>query len=737
MLSNKIKLISLLLLSFLATSLSAATYKTAVPMRVGPVSVYGALGTNGNKIVSIAKPTKQVMLRGLSFFWSDDTGLPYYTADVVDYAATTLGADVLRFAMAIQYYKSDGSASEPILKSYMTEEALMKVALDEMVTAAIESDIYLIVDWHTHRAEQEQSKAKAFFTYAAQRYANIPNIIWEVYNEPVYSSWSSIKNYAEDVIGAIRTHSPNLALVGTSNWSQNPQEANGSPVNKPNVAYVFHFYAGSHSVGSLGGNVSSALNAGHAVFISEWGTTNADGNGSPNSGESQSWITFMENNKISNCNWSIRHAKNDNGTNEASAMFNGETTLNTKAALKTATFSASGTIVKNYLSQKKSSWADTLTAGKSSGSCYFAPVTVEETQGTVTGKAKSNCTYTSSNQDVATISGGTITVKKAGLAVFTANDGTLSIFIATKVPSQDYYINAFICRLNKSCAGESALGSYSSSGNANEQKTNTTTLQGTNVTITSSNPSVISVTKTKCTGSSCIASVKNTDIWAFKFGQIGTSEVRVTAPATSTHGSFDTVMTMAYLKNVQKISSVFKNAIVEKGSITDMLPTTALYDNAPIIYTFSNPGYASIMGSNLVAGDIDVQINITANAAETATYEALGANLDGTTKGITRLIAIGTGAIDATIPTKAIQISNVFTPFKLSTTPEGIRLSLEQSGQVSIQFLDLTGREIRSPISNNMAAGNHWIPINGLEPGAYLIRVKQGFKSKTISWIKN
>lgn len=737
MLSNKIKLIGIFLLSLLATSLSAATYNTAIPMRVGPVSAYGALGTNGNKIVSIAKSTKQVMLRGLSFFWSDDTGLPYYTTDVVEYAATKLNADVLRFAMAIQYYNSQGSASEPILKSYMSEEALMKVALDEMVTAAIENDIYLIIDWHTHRAEQEQAKAKAFFTYAAQRYAKVPNIIWEVYNEPVNSSWGAVKNYAEDVIGAIRTHSQNLALVGTPNWCQKINDVNGSTVSKTNVAYVFHFYAGSHSVNEFGSRITSTLNAGNPVFISEWGTTNADGNGSPNSGESQNWFTFMETNKISSCNWSIRHAKNDDGSNEASAMFNGETTLNTKAALASATFSASGNIVKNYLNQNKSSWADTLTAGKTSGSCYFAPVTVEETQGTVTGKAKSSCTYTSSNQDVATISGGTITVKKAGLATFTANDGTLSVFVATKVPSQTYFIKAFICRMNKSCSGSSGLNSYSSGGNENEQKANTTTNQGTNVTITSSNPSVISVTKTKCTGVGCIASNIGADIWAFKFLQKGTSEIRVTAPATSTHGSYDTVLTMAYLKNIQKLSSVFANAIVEKGSITDMLPTTALNENAPVTYTFSNPGYASIMGSNLVAGDIDVLINITANTPETATYEALGTAIDGTVNGITKLVAIGTGALNATIPVKTIQVSKVLTPFKLGATPEGLRLSLDQSGFVSIQFLDLTGREVRSPISNNMAAGNHWIPINGLEAGSYLIRVKQGIRSKTIPWTKS
>jgi len=736
MFGKKIKIASILLLSILASSLSAATYSSAVPMRAGPVSLYGALGTNGNKIVSIANPTKQVMLRGMSFFWSDDTGLPYYTGDVVEYAAKTLKVDVLRFAMAIEYYNSQGQASEPIIKSYTTDAATMKAALDEMVVAAIENDIYLIVDWHSHRAESEQALAREFFSYAAQRYANVPNIIWEVYNEPVNTGWSTIKSYAESIIGKIREHSPNLALVGTSSWAQNPQEANGSTVNQPNVAYVFHFYAGSHSVGSYGGRVTQALNAGNAVFISEWGTTDANGSGSVSSGESQNWITFMESNKISNCNWSVRHAANDDGSNEASALFTGSTILNNKTALQTASFSTSGSIAKNYLVGKGGSWEDSLTAGHTSGACHFNPVTVEETQSTVTGKASSSCTYTSSNENVATISGGTITVKKAGFVIFTGNDGTKSVFTATKVPGQSFFIEAFVCRLNKTCSGTNALNSYSSTGNNNEQKSNTTTQEGTAVTITSSNPEVVSVTKTKCTGSGCIASMQGKDIWAFQFKSLGSSEVRVTAPATSIYSALDTLVTMTYRKNMQRVSSVFKNATVALGSTTDMLPDTTQYERAPVTYTFSNEGYATISGTNLVAGTTDVKINITANSPETDNYEALGTDNSGVVKGITKTITIGTGALDMTTPL-AINISNILTPFKLGATPEGIRLSLQSSGLVSIQFLDLAGREISNRLSQKMTAGDHWVSLNHLKSGAYLIRVKQGFNSKTISFIKN
>ena len=266
------KKIAMLLFLLSCVAWSATSYADAKPMRIGPVSLYGALGTNGNKVVSI-ESGKQVMLRGMSLF-----------------------------------YNSQGNPTEPLSSGYISNPDAMMSKLDMMVRAAIVNDVYIIVDWHSHRAESEQSSAVSFFRTASERYKGIPNIIWEVYNEPVNTDMGTIARYADAVIGAIRVNSPNLALVGTPRWSQ---MGSCGGVNKDNVAYVFHFYAGSHSVNGYSGNVTSCMNGGNAVFISEWGTTDANGSGSVNASESNNWISFMERNRISNCNWSLRHDKVD------------------------------------------------------------------------------------------------------------------------------------------------------------------------------------------------------------------------------------------------------------------------------------------------------------------------------------------------------------------------------------------------------------------------------------------
>ena len=358
-----------LLTSILAcAAISAfADASTAIPRKAGPVSYYGALHTSGNKIIG-AKNNNQVMLRGVSLFWSDATGMAYYNPTVISWAVDNLKIDVFRYAMAIEYYDSNGGTKNAVDagNSYKGAPGSQLQTIDRMVQAAIENDVYIVIDWHSHRAHLETSLAKEFFKTVSEKYKDVPNVIYEIYNEPVDGSggnWSNIKNYANSVVPAIRANTQNLIIVGTPNWSQHPEQGARDPISSPNIAYVLHFYAGTsaHSKGALGGNVSSALNAGYPVFISEWGSTNADGDGEPNSGATNEWTQFMDQNNIPNCNWSLRQQTSDvDQKSEKSAIFAGDRSLITAAALDAATYTTSGNIIKSYLTKNARSWADSL-----------------------------------------------------------------------------------------------------------------------------------------------------------------------------------------------------------------------------------------------------------------------------------------------------------------------------------------------------------------------------------------
>ena len=129
------KLIPCLLALAAVPALAAAS--TATPKRIGPVSYYGALHTDGGKIVG-AKNGQEAMIRGMSLFWSDATGMPYYNKNVITWAAENLPMDVFRFAMGITYYDSDGGTSNALDEAYSyagAPDGYMGI-IDQMVEAA-------------------------------------------------------------------------------------------------------------------------------------------------------------------------------------------------------------------------------------------------------------------------------------------------------------------------------------------------------------------------------------------------------------------------------------------------------------------------------------------------------------------------------------------------------------------------------------------------------------------------
>jgi endoglucanase len=299
----------------------------------GPVSWHGALTVDGNRVKNSSKSV-EVQLKGPSLFWADGDGLGFYGRAAMDWFVDTLDISVIRYAMHVQYMNSQGNANDVGAgQGYLSNESNKTMHLDlidAMVQLAIRNDIYIIIDWHSHRAQNEQAAAVDFFQNMATKYKNVPNVIFEIYNEPPSNvSWSSISSYMTAVVQAIRsTGNNNLILVGSPSWSSNPNEAanGGLHRNYANIAYTVHFYAGTHRMtngttctATQCSNSMTALNSGAAVFASEWGTTPASGNGAPDASSTANWTAWMDANKISSCNWSA------SALSETSSMFNANT----------------------------------------------------------------------------------------------------------------------------------------------------------------------------------------------------------------------------------------------------------------------------------------------------------------------------------------------------------------------------------------------------------------------------
>lgn len=259
-----------------------------------PVEKFGSLKVVGNRILD--KTGQPVQLRGVSLFWSQWIG-KFYNEDAVRWLVKDWNINVIRVAMAVDNrgYATNQSEQEKVVR---------------VIDAAIKEGIYVIVDFHVHDGNKYLSEANEFFGMIAQRYGKYPNIIYEPWNEPVNHSWMDvIKPYHESVIATIRKHDPdNLIVCGTRTWSQRVDEASLNPIKGSNIAYALHFYAATHKQ-ELRNAAKAALDNGIALMVTEYGTCESTGNGFIDKKEMDAWWKFMDENKLSHCNWSVADKK--------------------------------------------------------------------------------------------------------------------------------------------------------------------------------------------------------------------------------------------------------------------------------------------------------------------------------------------------------------------------------------------------------------------------------------------
>ncbi|RAO51377.1 Chitinase [Micromonospora saelicesensis] len=269
---------------------------TPPPTTGTPVERHGQLRVCGTTMCD--KSGARVQLRGISSMWLNWETAPYAeNLSALTWMRNNWNLQVIRAAMGV----------EPA-GAYLSDPAKARAQVETIINNAVTAGVYVIVDWHAHEAQNNQSQAVAFFGDLARRYGHLPNVIWEPYNEPLQVSWTNvIKPYHQAVVSAIRAADPdNIVVLGTPTWSQDVDVAAASPVTGTNLMYTLHFYSCTHGA-SLRAKGDAAIRAGLALFVTEWGASNADGglDGRACLPEAQSWIDWMKANGVSWTAWKL------------------------------------------------------------------------------------------------------------------------------------------------------------------------------------------------------------------------------------------------------------------------------------------------------------------------------------------------------------------------------------------------------------------------------------------------
>ncbi len=257
------------------------------------VSKSGQLRVRGTQLVNALGDA--IVLKGMS-----SHGMQWYPQFAAYDAIKTTrdyGANIFRVAM---YTNEGGYIQNPGVKERVIES----------VDSAIALDMYVVIDWHILSDGNPSTylgESKAFFREMAERYRDSPAVMFEICNEPNGNvAWQSdIRPYAMELVELIRGISPGaIVLVGTGTWSQDVHDVAANPLPYDNVMYSLHFYSGTHG-DELRDKARAALDAGTPLFVTEWGTSRADGTGGIYLDAAQQWLDFLDGHAISWLNWSL------------------------------------------------------------------------------------------------------------------------------------------------------------------------------------------------------------------------------------------------------------------------------------------------------------------------------------------------------------------------------------------------------------------------------------------------
>lgn len=324
---------------------SPAGTMTAKAAGATPVSTHGKLSLNGTQLVDqYGQPfqIRGISTHGLQWFPQYNNKAAYQTL------RDDWGANCIRLAM----YVDEGG--------YYSDRSGMKSKVNNGVQYATELGMYAIIDWHLLNVNPKNytSEAKSFFTEMAKKYKDYDNVIYEICNEPSNCPWSDIKSYATEVIKAIRTYDKDaIIIVGTPTWSQLGNQGHTyEPADDPitgysNIMYAFHFYASEPAHNQwLTAKIGTAIDRGLPVFVSEFGLSEASGNGNVDLTKAAEWMKRCDDRNVSYCAWSLCNK------NESSALIS--SSCSKTSGWSPSELSKAGQYIRNHYRSKMENSAE-------------------------------------------------------------------------------------------------------------------------------------------------------------------------------------------------------------------------------------------------------------------------------------------------------------------------------------------------------------------------------------------
>ena len=264
----------------------------------------GQLHVEGMKLKN--QFNEEIVLKGLVGFkiregsahYGKELPFSYYLNEESIDALKSWGVNVIRIGLQISDFKDEQLKED----FYNTIDLLIK------------KDIYVVLlSWSSLKEGEGTDIVGEYFVELAKKYKNVPNIIYELANEPAPEiSWEYIVQYSNDLISKIRDIDKNkVIIVPCPNADTRPNQVSLSDLKDnegnayKNIMISYHMYTGNKLTEQLIGYLNDAFSKEIPIFVTEWGTSMSNGHDGFYEAYSNAFLKLLEEYNISWCNFHL------------------------------------------------------------------------------------------------------------------------------------------------------------------------------------------------------------------------------------------------------------------------------------------------------------------------------------------------------------------------------------------------------------------------------------------------
>ena len=195
------------------------------------------------------------------------------------------GVNLIRISTYLHdrtFAKSDGE----LAKGYLSSKDETIAEIEKIIKICVDLGMYCIIDWHNldDYIMTYKDDAKEFFNYFSKKYADIPNVLYEVCNEPYNDDASTLAAYVDELRKTILANTTNPIIITGVGMPENDGDtmftralALKNELSAIGITDVFispHFYGYNFTT-----ILESCLQNDIPLFVSEWGNSDIDGDG--------------------------------------------------------------------------------------------------------------------------------------------------------------------------------------------------------------------------------------------------------------------------------------------------------------------------------------------------------------------------------------------------------------------------------------------------------------------------